>query len=226
MSGPLLFFWIAFLSFMPISELRGAIPFALANGVPWYGAWLFAVAMNALVAPGCWLFLSTVHKLFYGRPLESGGTDDAAVMGGGQAGNRPGGNDAGGNDAGGNDAGGNDAVSGGPVRGKTIRQETAYHGGFRWYRKFFDHFVERARRKLHRGLERWGWIALAAFVAVPLPITGAWTGTLGAWVLGLSKRRTLPAVIIGVAVAGTIVTAVALLGIHAFSLFIKKTGLP
>jgi uncharacterized membrane protein len=86
--------------------------------------------------------------------------------------------------------------------------------------------VERARKKLHRGLERWGWIALTAFVAVPLPVTGAWTGTLGAWVLGLSKRRTLPAVILGVAVAGAIVTAAALLGIQAFSLFVKKVSSP
>ena len=169
MSGPFLFFWIAFLSFMPVSELRGAIPFALANSVPWYAAWLFAVTMNALVAPICWVFLSTVHKLFYGR------------------------------------------VSG---------------EGFRWYRKFFDLFVERARKKLYRGVERWGWIALAAFVAVPLPVTGAWTGTLGAWILGIPKRRTLPAVILGVALAGIIVTAAALLGIHAFSLFIKKVNLP
>jgi uncharacterized membrane protein len=197
MSGPLLFFWIAFLSFMPISELRGAIPFALANGVPWYAAWLFAVSMNALVAPICWIFLSTVHKLFYGRVLEGSGITD-----GGDAGGR--------------------AVSCPPAGPGDLRQETAWRGGFRWYRKFFDRFVERARKKLHQGVERWGWIALAAFVAVPLPVTGAWTGTLGAWVLGLPKRRTLPAVIIGVAVAGVIVTAVSLLGIQAFSIFIKK----
>jgi uncharacterized membrane protein len=198
----LLFFWIAFLSFMPVSELRGAIPFALANGVPWYGAWLFAVAMNALVAPICWLFLFTAHGLFYGRPLEGAG----GAEGGGPA--------------------GNGVPSGRAVRPGALPHGTAFQGGFRWYRRFFDRFVERARKKLHRGLERWGWIALAAFVAVPLPVTGAWTGTLGAWVLGLSKRRTLPAVILGVAVAGAVVTAAALLGIQAFSLFVKKVGPP
>ncbi|MDR2160262.1 MAG: small multi-drug export protein [Treponema sp.] len=197
MKGVFLFFWTAFLSFMPISELRGAIPFALANGVPWYAAYPFAVVINALVAPACWIFLSTVHRLFYGRVEDT-------VEGGGQA--------------------GNGAVSGQPVCQKAVCGETAYRGGFRWYRKFFDRFVERARQKLRRSVERWGWIAVAAFVAVPLPVTGAWTGTLGAWVLGLPKRRTLPAVIIGVAVAGAVVTAVALLGIQAFSLFIKKMG--
>jgi uncharacterized membrane protein len=205
MSGPLLFFWIAFLSFMPISELRGAIPFALANGVPWYAAWLFAVAMNALVAPICWIFLSTVHKLFYGRVPDGGVANNGGV---GDGAPEPG------------------AASGLSARPGALRRETVYQGGFRWYRKFFDHFVERARKKLHGGVERWGWIALAAFVAVPLPVTGAWTGTLGAWVLGLPKRRTLPAVILGVAAAGIIVTAVALLGIQAFSVFIKKVSPP
>ncbi|MDR0378011.1 MAG: small multi-drug export protein [Spirochaetaceae bacterium] len=149
----------ALLSFLPISELRGAIPFAVANGIPWYWAYPFAAGLNALVAPVCWIFLSTLHKLFL---------------------------------------------------------KTA------WYRRFFDRFVERARIKLHKGVEKWGWLGVAAFVAVPLPITGAWTGTLGAWVLGLSKRRTLPAVILGVAAAGAVVTAVVVLGVKAVSFFIKE----
>jgi uncharacterized membrane protein len=76
--------------------------------------------------------------------------------------------------------------------------------------------------KLHRGVEKWGWLGIAAFVAIPLPMTGAWTGTLGAWVLGLSKRRTLLAVILGVAAAGAIVTAIVVLGIRAASVFVKE----
>jgi uncharacterized membrane protein len=63
---------------------------------------------------------------------------------------------------------------------------------------------------------------VAAFVAIPLPVTGAWTGTLGAWMLGIPKRKTLPAVILGVAVAGAIVTSVMLLGIGALNVFVKK----
>jgi uncharacterized membrane protein len=159
MSGPLVFFWTAFLAFLPISELRGAIPFAIANGVPWYIACPYAVVLNALVAPVCWLFLSTLHRLF-------------------------------------------------------LRMD--------WYRRFFDHFIERARLKLQGGVEKWGWLGVAIFVAIPLPLTGAWTGTLGAWVLGLRKDRTLAAVILGVICAGVIVTAVVCLGIQAFSFFIKQ----
>jgi uncharacterized membrane protein len=92
----------------------------------------------------------------------------------------------------------------------------------RWYRSFFDRFVERARDRLGAGVKKWGWIGIALFVAVPLPVTGAWTGTLGAWVLGVPRRLTLMAVILGVIAAGALVTAVTLLGIQALSIFIKK----
>jgi uncharacterized membrane protein len=153
------FLWTAFLSFLPISELRGGIPFALSRGIPWYIAWPFASGMNALVAPLCWLFLSTMHRLF-------------------------------------------------------LRMK--------WYERFFNRAVERARNKLRGGLEKWGWLGLTFFVAIPLPITGAWTGTLGAWVLELSRRRTLLAVMLGVIISGAIVTAVVMLGIEAAELFIKR----
>ena len=159
MSEAAVYFWTAFLSFLPISELRGGIPFAVANGVPWYTAFGIAVFFNALIAPVCWIFLSTLHKLFL---------------------------------------------------------------KMNWYRKFFEHFIERARNKLHDKVERWGWVGLVVFVAIPLPFTGAWTATLGAWVLGLSKRSTMLAVIIGVIAAGAIVTAVVLLGLQTLSLFVKK----
>jgi uncharacterized membrane protein len=159
MTLPAVLFWTAFLSFLPISELRGGIPFAIAHGIPWYGAYFFAAGMNALVAPACWLFLSTLHRLFL---------------------------------------------------------KTA------WYERLFNRFVERAREKLRTGVEKWGALGVAAFVAIPLPITGAWTGVLGAWVLGIGKRKTLSAVILGVMAAGAIVTAVVMLGVQAFNIFIKK----
>jgi uncharacterized membrane protein len=131
----------------------------MAQGMPWYAAYPFAAALNALVAPACWIFLSTLHRLFLKMT---------------------------------------------------------------WYENFFTRFVERARNKLHGGVEKWGWLGVAVFVAIPLPVTGAWTGTLGAWVLGLPRGKTLLAVILGVAAAGAIVSAVMLLGIGALHIFIKK----
>jgi len=92
----------------------------------------------------------------------------------------------------------------------------------KWYQNFFERFIERARNKLHKNVERWGWLGIAVFVAIPLPLTGAWTGTLGAWVLGLSKRKTMLAVLLGVITSGIVVTSVVLLGIQALNLFIKR----
>jgi uncharacterized membrane protein len=50
----------------------------------------------------------------------------------------------------------------------------------------FDRVVERARMKLHMGIKKWGWLGISVFVGILLPMTGAWTGTLEAWVLGVS----------------------------------------
>lgn len=54
-------------------------------------------------------------------------------------------------------------------------------------------------------VERWGSLALMLIVAVPLPVTGAWTGCLAAVLVGVSRRRALPAVVAGVLVAGVLV---------------------
>jgi uncharacterized membrane protein len=93
----------------------------------------------------------------------------------------------------------------------------------RWkpYEGFFTRFVERARRRVHDKIERFGLAGLMIFVAIPLPITGAVTGTFGAWILGLERRKVFLAVATGVAIAGVIVAAVYTLGIKALELFLK-----
>ena len=91
-----------------------------------------------------------------------------------------------------------------------------------WYRKLFERIIERSRKKIHNRVERFGYLGLMLFVAIPLPITGAYTGTLGAWVLGLEPKKTFLAVLGGVIISGIIVTLISYLGIEAFSLFIKK----
>jgi len=61
-------------------------------------------------------------------------------------------------------------------------------------------------------------IALALFVGVPLPGTGAWTGTLGASFLDLGFRKTVVAVLTGVFIAAGIMTTVSLLGVNILGL--------
>jgi uncharacterized membrane protein len=152
----------AILSLMPVSELRGAIPYAIAKGIPPVFAYLYCVAFNSLVGPVFYIFISTLHKVF--------------------------------------------------VR-------------FSWYNKFFDHFISKARNKIKDKVARYGYVGILLFVAIPLPITGAYTGTMGAWILGMQKRKTIPAVIAGVLIAGIIVTIISYLGLETFSFLTKKVNL-
>ena len=129
------------LALAPISELRGAIPYALNHGMHPVAAYFYCVALNALVAPLVYVFLSTMHKLF-------------------------------------------------------IR--------WKWYQEIFDKVVNRSRHKLEKKVAKYGYIGITFFVAIPLPITGAYTGTLGAWILGLKPGKTFIAVLTGVIISGII----------------------
>lgn len=58
----------------------------------------------------------------------------------------------------------------------------------------------------HSGkVKRYGWIGLAIFVAIPLPGTGVWTGSLIATFLDIRFRRAFPAIAIGNAIAGLLI---------------------
>lgn len=59
-------------------------------------------------------------------------------------------------------------------------------------------------------------VALAMFVGVPFPGTGAWTGTIIAYVLGMRPLPAFFAIAAGVALSGVIVTAICMLGLVRF----------
>lgn len=61
--------------------------------------------------------------------------------------------------------------------------------------------LEKARAKAHPLVERWGVLGLAVFVAVPLPGTGAYSGSVAAWLLGMDWRKSFFAVTVGVSCA-------------------------
>ncbi|MCF6334787.1 MAG: small multi-drug export protein [Spirochaetales bacterium] len=152
----------AFLALLPISELRGAIPYALTNGLSPGFVWIYCVALNATVGPLVYIFLSTFHRLLV---------------------------------------------------------------KFIWYETLFERFVEKARHKLENKVKKYGYFGIVLFVAVPLPITGAYTGTLGAWILGLDPKKTFLSVLIGVVISGTIVLSITYFGIETFSFFTKEIAL-
>ena len=78
---------------------------------------------------------------------------------------------------------------------------------------------ERAGKKLVAKAGRGGlFVALMLFVGIPLPGTGAWTGAMGASFLNMGIKSTTLSVCLGVVIAGAIMTAVSLLGLHIFGL--------
>lgn len=89
------------------------------------------------------------------------------------------------------------------------------------YRRTFEHFLEKTRRRTHRKIEKYGYLGLTIFVAIPLPVTGAWTGALAAWFFGMKKKKSILAIALGVAIAGVIVTAVSFFGIEALKFFLN-----
>ncbi len=102
--------------------------------------------------------------------------------------------------------------------------DTLHHVFYRikLYRRVFDHFVERTRRKAERNVGNYGYWGVMLFVAIPLPITGAYTGTLAAWLLKLNKTKSFLYLALGVLIAGVIVSVVTVTGVEIFDIFIKE----
>ena len=147
------------LSMMPIAELRGGIPYALAHDINPVTAYLVSCAANILAFPIVYFFMGFFHGLF---------------------------------------------------------------SKMEWYLKLFDKIVIRTRAKVGDNLEKWGFWGLMIFVMIPLPVTGAYTGSFAAWVFGIEKRKGFLAVSMGVLIAGLIVTAIFLSGAELFSVLLKK----
>ena len=75
---------------------------------------------------------------------------------------------------------------------------------------------EKGGQKLQAKAGRGLYWALVLFVGIPLPGTGAWTGTLAASFLDMGFKKSVIAVIGGVALASVIVGVVCTLGFGAF----------
>lgn len=80
------------------------------------------------------------------------------------------------------------------------------------FRRFFEWLFARTRKKgsLIKKYEAFG---LILFVMIPLPITGAWTGSVAAYIFGIKFFPALLCILIGICLAGVIVTILSLFGI-------------
>lgn len=80
--------------------------------------------------------------------------------------------------------------------------------------------VDKLEKKAHlkgRKVQKYQYLGLWLFVAIPLPGTGAWTGSLAAAFLGMRLKKAMPAVVLGVLTAGCIMLGLTHVGINLFS---------
>jgi len=146
---------IAFLiSMVPIVELRGALPIALASGIPTLPAYITCIIGNMIPVPFIYFFAQGILNWGKDKPLI------------------------------------------GDFCSWCIRKG------------------ERAGEKLTASAGRGLYIALLLFVGIPLPGTGAWTGTFAASVLHMDFKKSVVAVMGGVLLAGILIGTLTLLGIH------------
>ncbi|MNL52267.1 putative small multi-drug export protein [compost metagenome] len=83
-----------------------------------------------------------------------------------------------------------------------------FFGKFKPFKKIIDWSTEKAQKKISESklVEDFVFIALFVFVAVPLPGTGAWIGSLIANFLELPPKKAMPPIILGVLAASLLLT--------------------
>ncbi len=87
------------------------------------------------------------------------------------------------------------------------------------FNRFFAWLFTRTKKNHFFRVQKYGLFALTAFVAIPLPITGGWTGSLIAFVFNIPFKRAFPLISLGLMIAGLIVLFTARTGIAIHSYF-------
>lgn len=87
---------------------------------------------------------------------------------------------------------------------------------YRWGDRFFTWLFAHTRRRSQL-VEKYESLGLMLFVAIPLPVTGAWTGSVAAFLFGIRLRYAFLAITLGVLLAGVIVLLATKLGFTLFT---------
>jgi uncharacterized membrane protein len=75
---------------------------------------------------------------------------------------------------------------------------------FRFWTKIMDWLFKRTRERVDGKIIKYEYLGLIMFVAVPLPFTGAWTGSLIAYLFDLKFSKSLLTILLGVIISATI----------------------
>ena len=192
------YFFITFLiSMVPIIELRGAIPYAAYHELPFGWAFALTVIGNLLPVPFILWFIPALFRFMRRHHILVGLVDwlERKAEKGAKKMNKRKSDETAPLAAG-------EAVEAAPeVEAVEATEPTPAKGG--------------------GAAGTLAFLGLYLFVAIPLPGTGAWTGSLVAAVFGMKKSRALPAVILGVLTAGVIMTLASYGIVSAFRFFAK-----
>ncbi|MCF7810200.1 small multi-drug export protein [bacterium] len=92
-----------------------------------------------------------------------------------------------------------------PIILKFLRKAEHILSRWEFFELFFQWLYSRTQRR-GRVIEKYRALGLIMFVAIPLPITGAWTGSVAAHIFGIKFWRALICIAAGICVAGIVVT--------------------
>ena len=90
---------------------------------------------------------------------------------------------------------------------------------YKFWKDIMDWLFAKTRRRANNKIKKYEYLGLLLFVAIPLPFTGAWTGSLIAYLFDLKFSRSLITIFIGVLVAASIMTVITLAGVHLWLSF-------
>ncbi len=92
----------------------------------------------------------------------------------------------------------------------------------KWIDKIWQKIVVKSQKKIHPYVEKYGVFGLAVFIGIPLPGSGVYSGAIGGYLLGFSFKDFFKAAVIGVLIAGAVVTLVMVVGTSGLGLFVKS----
>ncbi|MCK4332167.1 MAG: small multi-drug export protein [Thermoplasmatales archaeon] len=83
---------------------------------------------------------------------------------------------------------------------------------YKFWTRIMDWLFSRTRRRANSKIQKYEYLGLILFVAIPLPFTGAWTGSLIAYLFDLKFSKSLLTIFIGVIIAASVMTFLILTG--------------
>ena len=94
-----------------------------------------------------------------------------------------------------------------PILYKSIKFSKKYFSKHEFYKKSVIYLSSRAKARTKTMIKKYGVWGLMVFVMIPLPVTGAYTGTIAAYLFRISYKKSLIAISIGVTISSIMVTS-------------------